>query len=195
MAHRRLGHRLFMLGFIAAPFVVLAVLVQGIAISFVRGPSMSAEPVGAGAGDSGGANAVGESLFGAGGGREGAFRGIPAEQTARGAVLVVRDASGVAGEGRPVLVLTNHGRWEVSAALTMTHRDDALWEVRLPAPTAAEPEPLAFRFAVLGDDGRPRWASDEAGEPVGERRLPRVSEAEALGDRPLVYEFVVGFGG
>lgn len=193
MADPRLGHRLFMLGFVAAPFVVLAVLVYGIVLSFERGPSMVAEPVGAGAGDSGGANAVGESLFGSGD----AFRGIPAEQTARGAVLVVHDASGVAGEDRPVLVLTNHGRWAVDQALAMTLREDGAWELRLPAPVAGEPEALAFRFGVAGGEagGGVLFERGEAGGSVGARRLPRVKEAEAVGDEPLVFEFVVrGFG-
>jgi hypothetical protein len=185
---RRLGHRLFLLGFIAAPLVVLALLVYGILLSFVTGPSMMAEPVGAGAGNSGGANAVGESLFGTGQ----AVRGIPAEQTARGAALVVMDASGRSDGGHPVVVLTNHGQWSAGAGLRMELRGDGSWYLRLPAPVAGEPEALAFRFVVLGEGGAVLRELDEAGEPVGERRLPRVPEGEAVGDGALEYRFRVG---
>ncbi|VAX41386.1 hypothetical protein MNBD_PLANCTO03-2037 [hydrothermal vent metagenome] len=179
-----------MLGFIAAPLVVMAILVYGIVLSMERGPSMVAEPVGAGAGDTGGANAIGRSLFGSGD----AGRSIPAEQTARGAVLVVRDAGGVANAERPIVLLTNHGRWEAAGAEPLVLGADGLWSIALPPPGPGQTEPMAFRFAVL-DGGETLVELDTAGEPMGERRLPRVNEDEAVGEEPLVYEFVVvGFG-
>ncbi len=181
-----------MLGFIAAPAVVLAVLFYGIAISMERGPSMVAEPVGAGAGTTGGANAIGEALFGSGE----AGRGIPAEQTARGAVLVVRDAGGVAGAERPIVLLTNHGRWEVEAGQPLTLRDDGSWAIAIPPPRPGQTEAMAFRFVMFDTQGTPLAELDAGGKPMGPRRLPRIPEKEAVGEEPLVYRFEVrGFGG
>lgn len=189
MAEKRIGHRVFMLAFIAAPLVVLAVLVYAMSVAMEHGPSMVAEPVGAGAGRTGGANALGERLFGGGGSGD---LGIPADQTARGVVLVVRDGSGLAGPERPILMVTNHGGWRVGDALRLERREDGAWEIRVPAPEAGENDALAFRF-VLGPTGLPEV--DESAEPVGERRLPRISEEQAVGEEPLRYEFVVrGFG-
>jgi hypothetical protein len=185
MADKRTGHRVFMLAFIASPLVVLAILVYAMSVAMERGPSMVAEPVGAGAGKTGGANALGESMFGAGGSGE---IGIPAERAARGVVLVVRDESGLAGEQRPLHLVTNHEGWAVSDDLRLARRGDGTWEIRVPRPGPGQTEPLAFRF-VLGEQGLSEL--DEGGEPVGPRRLPRVGDAEAVGEEPLVYHFSV----
>jgi len=160
------------------------VLVYAMSVAMERGPSMVAEPVGAGAGGTGGANALGEAMFGAGGSGE---TGIPAEQAARGVVLVVRDGSGLAREDRPLYLVTNHGGWESAHALPLTLGEDGVWQIRLPPPEPGRTDPLAFRF-VLGLEASPEL--DDAGEPVGERRLPRVSERDAEGAEPLVYDFV-----
>lgn len=181
MNQKRTGHRVFMLAFIASPLVVLAILVYAMTVAMQRGPSMVAEPVGAGAGATGGANALGESVFGSG------PSGIPAERAERGVLLVVRDESGHAGDERPLSLVTNRSGWSVERALPLSRREDGAWEVRLPAPEPGQTEPLAFKF-VLGPGGAPELG--ETGEPVGERRLPLVSEAEAAGDEPLIYEFV-----
>ncbi len=188
MPDSRLGHRVFMLCFIAAPVVVLAVLFYGISISMERGPPMVAEPYGAGAGDTGGANAIGEALFGSGD----AVRDIPAEMTARGAVLVVRDASSLASIDRPIVLLTNHTNWQPEAAHPLTLRDDGSWFIAIPPPVPGQTEAMAFRFVVLDAQGDPHAELDAGGEPMGPRRLPRVHEDEAVGEEPLVYEFVVG---
>ena len=109
---------------------------------------------------------------------------------------MVVDASGAADVGHPVVVVTNHGRWSVGAGQRMERRGDGSWYLRLPPPVAGEPEALAFRFVIEGEGGAVLGELDEAGEPVGERRLPRVPEDEAIGDEPLEYSFVVaGVGG
>jgi len=46
------------------PFLVVGGLVAGIFITYAKGPTMDARPVGQGAGDTGGANAIGELLAG-----------------------------------------------------------------------------------------------------------------------------------
>ena len=172
-----------MLAFVASPFLVLAVLVYAMAASFERGPRMHAPPIGAGAGETGGANALGEAMFGSG------VRGIPAEQLARGVVLVVRDASGRAGAASPIRIVTNEGLWRLDRALAMEWREDGSWEAQLP-PGERGRVPLEFRF-VLGDGMR---EVDPSGAPVGARRLPLVEDDGVEG--ALVFEFeVAGFGG
>jgi hypothetical protein len=87
--------------------------------------------------------------------------------------------------------VTNHGGWSVADGVRLVGRADGAWETTLPAPEEGQTEPLAFRFVL--SDGSPEV--DETGEPVGPRRLPRLAEDEASGDRPLVFEFRVrGFG-
>jgi hypothetical protein len=148
---------------------------------------MVAEPVGAGAGRTGGANALGEAIFGHGEGG-----GVPAELTERGVVLVVHDESGLSGPDRPIQLLTNWRRWGADESLAMRRREDGAWEIRLPRRPEGILEAFAFRFA-LGPGGRPEV--DASGEVVGERRLPRVQAEEAAGAEPLVYEFRArGFG-
>lgn len=193
MAISRLRHRVFMMAFIASPLVVMVVLVYAILIAFERGPSMVAEPVGAGAGQTGGANAIGQSLFGTG---DSGDLGIPAERTARGVELVVRDASGLARTDRPIVLLTNRDGFAASGALPFVQRAAGEWVLRLPAPAAEaeQSEPLAFRLGLGSSGGTVRLAIDEEGAITGARRLPRVPEDEAIGATPLRYEFrVTGF--
>lgn len=184
MGERRTGHRVFMLAFIASPLVVLAILVYAMSVAMERGPSMVAEPVGAGAGATGGANALGQALFGPAEERS----TVPAEQAPRGVVLVVRDQTGLAGPDRPLYLTTSRSGWEVRQDLRLRPRGDGAWEIRLPPHDPEATEPLTFRF-VLGPGAAAEV--DDAGEPVGARRLPRVSPAEAAGEEPLVYEFTV----
>ncbi len=181
----RLKHHLFIWLFIGTPFVAVAGLTWGIIYGFNHGPSMSAEPVGAGAGDTGGANALGESLFGT----HHASLGIPADMTARGAVLLVKDRSGLASEDQPIYVISNRTNWQIDPAWKMTFDPDhGMWTFRVPAPQPGQTEPLSFGF-VLGDQGRVEIGSD--GQRAGHRRLLRVSEKEAVGDTPLEYTMVV----
>lgn len=177
-----------MMAFIASPLVVVVILTYAILIAFERGPSMVAEPVGAGAGRTGGANALGQSLFGTG---DSGDLGIPAEATARGAELLVHDATGRADAQHPILLLTNHDSFDLSKALPLSLRDDGQWILRLPPPRAGRDEPLAFRFVLGQRDGTALPERSLDGEVTGARRLPRVSEDEAIGETPLRYRFVI----
>ena len=182
-----------MMAFIASPLVVMVVLVYAILIAFERGPSMVAEPVGAGAGRTGGANAIGQSLFGTG---DSGDLGIPAERAARGVELIVRDESGLASPDRPILLLTNRTAFATASALPFVQRATGEWVLRLPTPDTetGQSEPLAFRFALADGAGGLRPAIDDEGTVTGARRLPRVTEDEAIADTPLRYEFrVLGF--
>lgn len=178
-----------MMAFIASPLVVLVILVYAILFAFERGPSMVAEPVGAGAGTTGGANAIGQSIFGDGT----AESRVPAERTARGVELLVLDRTGLASPDRPIVLLTNHTGFDAGHALPLTLADGGLWTLRLPEPQSArqQGERLAFRFGLLLSDGVVLPERGEDGEIIGARRLPRVTEREAIADTPLRYEFVV----
>jgi len=56
------GKKFLLTLWLAAPIVLVAILCAWIVLSLRAGPKMHAEPVGAGAGDAGGANALGEWL-------------------------------------------------------------------------------------------------------------------------------------
>lgn len=187
MAQRPLRHRLLVIGFIASPLAVLVILVWAIVLSFERGPSMMAEPVGAGAGAAGGANALGQAIFGRTEEDEG--RGLPAEFAQRGVVLVVGDESGSAGPGRPIVLMTSRDGFDAAAALPLERREDGMWEIRLPPPPPGPAEPLTFRFALLDAAGDLLPERDQAGELVGARRLPRIRPEDAAGEEPLTFQF------
>lgn len=57
-----LGYRLLFFAFVLSPLAVLAILCWLIVVSLQAGPAMENAHVGAGAGDTGGANAIGEML-------------------------------------------------------------------------------------------------------------------------------------
>ncbi|MDQ7012690.1 MAG: hypothetical protein Q9O74_02200 [Planctomycetota bacterium] len=189
MAIQRLGHRVFVICFFAAPLVVLVVLAKGILVAFERGPAMVAEPIGAGAGQTGGANAIGQLIFGTGD----PDRGIPAERAPRGVELVVRDETGLATTNRPILLLTNHDRFDVASAVPFVLQDTGEWLLHLPPPESepGQEQTLAFRIGLRTIDGLVMLEQGADGRPAGVRRLPRVTEQEAVGDSPLRYRFVV----
>jgi hypothetical protein len=61
-APKSLGRRLLFILFVLSPLAVLAVLCWMIAVAIPRGPQMANDHRGAGGGDTGGANAIGEML-------------------------------------------------------------------------------------------------------------------------------------
>ena len=61
-ASRTSGRRLLFILFVLSPLAVLAVLCWMIAVAIPRGPQMANDHRGAGGGDTGGANAIGEML-------------------------------------------------------------------------------------------------------------------------------------
>lgn len=82
---------------LTAPILVVAFLCYWTFVSLQAGPKMVAEPVGAGAGQTGGANAIGELL---------------SEHRARAKVVViVEDRTGLATEDRPLLIGTSGSEW------------------------------------------------------------------------------------
>ena len=146
----RLKHHLFIWLLLGMPFVAVAGLTYGIIYGFNHGPSMSAEPVGAGAGDTGGANALGEALFGT----HHPTLGTPAELTARGVVLVGEDLTHRATAENPIYLVSNRTNWRVDPSWKLTQNDAGDWQIRVPAPEPGQTEALSFGF-VLARDGLP----------------------------------------
>ena len=178
-----------MICFIAAPLVVMVVLVKAILVAFERGPAMVAEPVGAGAGQTGGANAIGQLISGTGD----PDRGIPAERAPRGVELLVRDETGLATPDRPIVLLTNHDRFDAASAVPFVQQDTGEWLLRLPPPetNTGQEQPLAFRIGLRTADSMVMLEQGADRSRAGVRRLPRVTEQEAVADSPLRYRFVV----
>ena len=59
-----LGRRIVFLCFVMSPLAVLAILMWLIAMAIERGPQMENQRIGAGAGNTGGANAIGDIMAG-----------------------------------------------------------------------------------------------------------------------------------
>ncbi len=78
---RRMKQNVLLTLWVLAPFAVLAVLVSWIFYSLRAGPMMDEPGVGAGAGDTGGANAIGEMLKHRHDDDDGNTEGDPDEQT------------------------------------------------------------------------------------------------------------------
>lgn len=189
MAIQRLGHRVFIICFFAAPLLVLVILVKAILIAFQTGPSMVAEPIGAGAGQTGGANAIGQLIFSTGD----PDRRIPAERAPRGVELLVRDDANLATDANPIVLLTNYDRFDPDQAHPFVQQSPGLWLLRLP-PHQTEigiDQTLAFRIALRNADGSVQLEQRPDGTPAGDRRLPRITEEQARGESPLRYRFVV----
>ncbi|MCL4741039.1 MAG: hypothetical protein KJZ54_02445 [Phycisphaerales bacterium] len=165
--------------FLAAPILVVAGLLYAVAVSLERGVRLAAPPVGAGAGQTGGANALGEYLAGR-------TRLVPAESLPGGVAIVLHDASGQSSESRPVFIVIDDAE-----PLRMARRADGAWVALLEQRTV--PGRAALRF-VLGEEHAPEIDGD--GREVGPRRLPMTDPAaRPPGAEPPTIEFTAaGFG-
>lgn len=89
---------LLLTGWLVAPILVVALLCYWILTALQAGPTMVAEPVGAGAGQTGGANAIGEL--------------ISEHRAGAKVVIVVDDRTGSATPDRPLLLSALGTGWE-----------------------------------------------------------------------------------
>ncbi|GAB4384221.1 MAG: hypothetical protein Kow0022_06160 [Phycisphaerales bacterium] len=137
---------------LAAPIAAVALLCAWIIISLHAGPRMHAEPVGAGAGQTGGANALGEWI---------------AHRHDHGTVrIIVEDRTGRADADRPLLLSCRADGWQGSP---MTRAGDGRWQWQGPAID------LDMGFELLWADS----AGQVHRDPTGRRQL-RVSQGEQL---------------
>ncbi len=159
--------------FLAAPILVVAGLLYAVALSLERGVRLAAPPVGAGAGQTGGANALGEYLAGR-------SRLVPAESLPGGVAIVLHDASGQSSESRPVFIIIDDAE-----PRRMARRADGAWIALLEQRT--EPGRAALRFA-LGEEHAPEL--DAEARELGPRRLPLTDPtARPPGSEPPTFEF------
>jgi hypothetical protein len=119
-------------------------------------------PTGAGAGDTGGVNAVGELAAG-NPATHGTLRPRPSEESvetplvhpellAQGFELVVEDATGLSNPNRPIYLASSINDWATADPRWVFRRAaDGTWRLTIPPDSVPDP-PLRFRL-TLGQDG------------------------------------------
>ncbi|MEM1331058.1 MAG: hypothetical protein AAGG07_10900 [Planctomycetota bacterium] len=177
---------LFLSLWIAFPIAVISGLMWWIVASFDTERPMMAEPVGAGAGETGGANAIGEAIrraTGADRGPEGSAAGaealrdeqdgrVPPGSLGRAVELIARDRSGTARPGVPLVVLVSAADGEPFRS-QMKLRQDGRWGVSIPAAVfEGNPTPTVAFF--LERDGVRFVEVSDGGAAADARPLPLV---------------------
>ena len=168
-----------LLTWLALPLIIISGLLVWIVLT-IRAPKPMADapPVGAGAGDTGGANAIGERLFGIRepgvdqiAEAEEALRDeqqgrVPADALGRGLFIRAVDESGTANPGRPLLLRVAAG----GRLFEMVQQQDGSWTLTLPPEQLGSGQPVLMTFEVGRDDERtvaldPSGAAAEAVAP------------------------------
>jgi len=184
-----------LIAFVLSPLAVTAGLVWMIVVSLNNPAIHKLPPVGAGAGDTGGANAIGERFAARTGGDD--SQTIPAaaaaepnmvapESLAQGFVLIVHDKTGMASPASPIYLAGNINNWNpADPNFKLSAQSDMRWRITLPKPAA---ETLAFKF-TRGD-----WSLEELDDNLAvipNRSLPKVDASKlAPGEQPKI-ELVV----
>jgi enterochelin esterase-like enzyme len=177
--------------YLVTPVVLLVVLLYWIASGTGSRERNAMPPVGAGAGDTGGANAIGEIIAGAkrppevravngageGGAREESAAGAKLVDPAtleQGFILVVEDKAKRATASSPIFIAGNFNNWNPGDKdYQLTPQSDMRWRIHLtkPASRAGATDPLAFKFT------RGSWKLEELKPDMsapGNRTLPRI---------------------
>lgn len=190
---------LWLIGPLAA--VVLLVLVIAL-----RDPSsirMVAPAVGAGAGNTGGANAIGEYLAGHKATHN--ANAVPdepnlvqPESLPQGFILVVEDKARRATQSSPIYLASNlYSNWNPGAKDSMlTAQSDMKWRLELAQPDAWKDgktgPALAFKFT------RGSWELEELNDDLskpGNRTLPKIDASKLKpGEKPLIEMSVAKWG-
>ncbi|MEM9065251.1 MAG: hypothetical protein AAGB51_07155 [Planctomycetota bacterium] len=176
-----------LLTWLALPLVIIVGLMAWIMVTFRDDkPMADAPPVGAGAGDTGGANAIGELLRGrltepGTRDREEAERALAEEQTGtvraevlgRGLRLSVIDESGTANQGRPLLYkLAHRDEWT-----EMSLSQEGVWTHTVVPSRIPTGETVLLTFAV-GAVAERVVAFDGSGQPLEAIASPLVNPDE-----------------
>jgi len=200
---------------VSGPFVAVAILFYAVVIGVRQGPDMTAPARGPGAGQTGGANAIGEWL--ASGARdttvaqrrevEGRLAEAEAaheaeveavepelaepEKLPQGFVLVVKDLSDVSSDERPVFVASNAGGWNPADPRTiMEPRSDQRWQFITNEPIDVTGR-LEFKFTLGSWD---TVETDAEGADTENRTLPLVDVSTLEpGERPIIEMEVIQF--
>ena len=205
---------------VSGPFVAVAILFYAVVIGVQQGPDMTAPARGPGAGQTGGANAIGEWL--AGGARDATVTQrreldgklaaaeaahaaeievaeieaaepelVEPEKLPQGFVLVVKDLSDVSSDERPVFVASNAGGWNPADPRTiMEPRSDQRWQFITNEPIDVTGR-LEFKF-TLGSWDTVETAAD--GDATEHRTLPLVDVSTLEpGERPIIEMELIQF--
>lgn len=191
------------------PFAAVVLLVVVIAYRDPASIRMFAPPVGAGAGRTGGANAIGELLAGndarhnanaadavenpfpaSAAAQPEASRLVAPESLPQGFILVVEDKARRATQTSPLYLASNlYSNWNPGSKESMlTAQSDMRWRIELPQPAAWKdgktgPE-LAFKFT------RGSWELEELNADLtkpGNRTLAKIDASKlAPGEKPVI---------
>lgn len=191
--------------FLALPVVVIALLCYWIAASLEAGIHKQ-PPVGAGAGETGGANALGEfikqreettpsvrpmnaSADGSGGAAEAAT--INPAELETGFILIVEDKAKLASTTSPIYIAGNFNNWNpADPAYKLTPQSDMRWRILLTKPKsrANAAEPIRFKFT------RGSWELEELKDDMsvpGDRTLPMLDASKVKPGEVPAIELVV----
>lgn len=201
-----------LVAWVALPVVVVGLLIYAIAVSLDSRTSQreAFPPVGAGAGSTGGVNAIGEMIAGnaanhsagpreaptaaPGGGGAGATaagagepRMVHPEELEQGFILIVHDAPKLASTSSPIFLAGTINGWNPGdARWKLEAQSDQTWRIVVPAP--ANRRPIEFKFT------RGSWDLEELTAemtPVANRTLPKVDASRlAPGEMPR-FEFTI----
>ncbi len=197
------------------PILIIGLLIWAIALSLAN-PPRKMTPIGAGAGDTGGANAVGEALAGRSGPAEGqradekspppgnseppptpaaqpdSARGsIQPESLPQGFVLVVEDKTGKARPDSPIFVAGSFNNWNpADEQYKLTPQSDMRWRILMPQPAGGTP--IEFKFT------RGSWELEELGSDMsapGNRTLEPIGISTFVtGEQPKIELAVAHWG-
>lgn len=183
---------------IIGPLALVVVLVVGIAIS-MQNPPKKQTPVGAGAGQTGGANAFGNLMAG-NPAADGPGAGAPAtpaanpdlvapETLAQGFVIVVDDPTKLATLDSPIFIAGNFNNWNPGQGqFRLTPQSDLRWRIIFDGPPKISGQRMEFKF-TRGD-----WALEELATDMSKipnRTLPMVDVSTLKTDEKPVIEFKV----
>lgn len=174
------------------PIVLVIVLVAGIAIS-MKDPPQKQTPVGAGAGQTGGANALGNMMAGHEVGEQAAPAAAPdlvaPESLAQGFVIVVDDPTKLATLDSPIFIAGNFNNWNPGQGqYRLTPQSDLRWRIIFDGPPKIAGKRMEFKF-TRGD-----WALEELStdmSKIGNRTLPLVDVSTLKNDEKPVIEMRV----
>lgn len=175
------------------PIVLVIVLVVGIVIT-MKDPPKKQTPVGAGAGQTGGANALGNMLAGhsaahAASASEAEPEMVAPETLAQGFVLVVEDPTKLATLDSPIFIAGNFNNWNPGhGQYRLTPQSDLRWRYIFDGPPKIAGKRMEFKF-TRGD-----WALEELStdmSKISNRTLPMVDVSKLKSDEKPVIELRV----
>lgn len=184
--------RIWLTVFLITPAVLVALLLYAIAALSSK-PLMNEPPVGAGAGETGGANAIGNMLAGhkADYSRKdeaaaGQPRMVQPESLEQGFILIVQDKSARAKADSPIYLAGSVNNWNpADPAFKLTPQSDMRWRIEVPRPAVA---PIEFKFT------RGSWTLEELtadlSAPANRKLAPIDASKLAPGEKPRI-ELVV----